>query len=68
MSREKEDYRINLEMLYERFEGKDFLMMEEVCAFLKCNRRTLLKDDKFPVKKVGREYRIPVTGFARWLS
>jgi len=68
MSREKEHYRENLAMLYEKFGQKDFLMLDEVCAFLRCDRRTVIKAEGFPIKKLCSTYRIPITGFARWLS
>jgi hypothetical protein len=68
MSREKEDYRLNMERLIERFGYKEVLSLKEACDYLKCDRRTIINTKKFPVKQVGNKYIIPLTGFARWLS
>lgn len=55
--------------LYERF-GRDRAMIPlgEVAAYLGVDRRTLLRDRSFPVRRVGRQYLIPVISLARWLN
>ena len=65
---EKKDYRINLEQLLKDFPEQRELNMKEAEKYLRKNRRTLLKDSSFPIKKLGNTYLIPLTGLARWMS
>lgn len=55
--------------LYERF-GRDraLLPLGEVAAYLCVDRRTLLGDKSFPIRKVGNQYRVPIVPLARWLN
>ncbi len=68
MAREKEDYRINLERLLEKFGSVEVIGLKEVCEYLRCDKRTVIGDKKFPLKQLGGKYIVPLTGFARWLS
>lgn len=68
MSREKEDYRLNLERLLVLFGRKEMLSLKDVCDYLGCDRRTILNTKNFPIKQIGNRYIIPLAGLARWLS
>jgi hypothetical protein len=68
MPREKQDYIINLENLRDKFGDRETLTVAEVCSYLSCDRRTVLKTEGFPRLQLGGKYYIPATGFARWLS
>lgn len=76
MPREKEGFREQLARLDELFPGKEALSMNEVCAMLRCDRRSLLTDKSFPLKKIGGtpgkefngRYVIPKVGLARWMA
>lgn len=54
--------------LTERFGDKALLHIGEVCEYLGADRRTLLADESFPVRKVGNQYRVPLISLARWLN
>lgn len=68
--REPNGYREQLERLTELFPGKEVLSIQEVCKIFRCNRRKLLADKTFPVKRIGNKgkYYIPVVGLARWMT
>lgn len=68
MSREKEDYRTNLERLREIFVGRDVISCTQAAKYLGVDARTLKSDKKFPVKSVNKKYIVPLTGLASWLS
>ena len=68
MAREKQDYRDNLEMLKEMYPGKAVISIDEACALLRRNRKTLLKDRAFPAMLIGNKYAISIVGLARYLS
>lgn len=68
MAKEKVDYRDNLEMLREMFPGKMTITMQDACALLSRDKRSLLGDRGFPVQKVGGRYAVPIVGLARYLS
>ncbi len=68
MAREATDYRANLEMLRELYPGKIGLSIQESCALLGRNRKTLLKDRAFPAQMVGGKYFVPITALARYMS
>lgn len=38
------------------------------CKYLKMDVRTVERIKDFPVKRVGRQFRVPLRGLARWLS
>ena len=72
MAREKEGYRENLELLGEAFPGKKMLTVEEVSAYLGCDRRTitgLIEKGKLVAVDIGmgkyNVYRVPVREGAR---
>lgn len=66
--REKADYRANLELILAAYPGRAVLSMQEACALLRRDRRTLLKDAAFPAQLLGGKYAIPVTALARYMS
>lgn len=76
MPREKEGFREQLARLDELFPGKEVLSMNEVCAMLRTDRRTILRDKTFPAKKIGGtggkefdgRYAVPKVGLARWMA
>lgn len=68
MAREKEDYQKNLLEIKDRFGEIQLLPLLQVASFCGMDYRTLLKDDAFPVKKVGGRFYVPAVGLARWLS
>lgn len=68
MSREKVDYRDNLEMLREMFPGRMTITIQEACALLGREKRSLLGDRSFPAQKIGGRYAVPIVALARYLS
>lgn len=69
MAREPDGYREQLELLAERFPGKEVLSIQDVCKMFGCHRQTLLADKTFPRKQIGGKgkYYIPIVGLARWM-
>lgn len=65
---EKEDYRLNLERLLDRFGRREAISLKEAAEYLSCDPRSLRKAERLPMRKLGRRVLIPLTGFARWLS
>lgn len=68
MSKDRENYRSNLEMIRAEFPGKAVLSIQEVSGYLRRDRRTLLKDKAFPAQLLGGKYAITVTALARYIS
>lgn len=68
MAKERQDYRANLEMLQKMFPGRMALSINEVCATIRVDRRTLLKDRTFPARMIGGKYIISITALARYLG
>lgn len=68
MSKEKVDYRTNLEMLRDMYPGKIGLSIQEACVLLGRNRKTLLKDRAFPAQMIGGKYFVPMAALARYMS
>lgn len=77
MPREKEGFREQLARLDELFPGQEVLAMNDVCKLLRADRRTLICDKTFPLKKIGGpgsngefagRYIIPKVGLARWMA
>lgn len=68
--REPDGYREQLERLAELFPGKEVLSINEVCKMFRCNRRKLLTDKTFPIKRFNGQgtYYIPIVGLARWMT
>lgn len=65
----KEVFELNLEALRQHFgEDANLIPLQDVAEYLKHDRRTILADGSFPVKKLGRLYFVPVIGLARWLA
>lgn len=67
MAREKQGYRDVLNLIQTAYPGKDVLTMPETERFVRCDRRTLLKDAAFPAVKIGTKYVIAITELARFL-
>lgn len=55
-------------MLDQRFGGRPLVPLVEVADYLLADKRTLLADKKFPIRKVGNQYRVPLIALAKWLS
>lgn len=68
MARETADYRTALEQIKEKYPGKINLTIQEACAVMGRDRRTLLKDRCFPARLVGGKYAISITALARYMS
>ena len=54
--------------LDQRFGGRPLIPIGEVADYLDVDRRTLIGDKKFPIRKVGNSYRVPLVALAKWLS
>lgn len=69
MPREKEGFHEQLEAIYEHF-GKEpaLISIEQAASYVGIDKRTLLEDRSFPVKSVGRCYRVALVALARWLA
>lgn len=69
MPREKEGFHDQLDAIYERF-GKEpaLISIEQAASYVGMDKRTLLEDRSFPVKTVGRYYKVSLIGLARWLA
>lgn len=61
-------YTAQREALRDRFGTAALISLNDAAAYLGVDRRTLLKDRSFPVRKVGTQYRVPLVGLARWLD
>lgn len=68
MSREKECFRDNLEVVRETFGNLQFIPIKKAAELIGIDPRTLMKDRTFPLKQVGRMYYVPAVGLARWMS
>ncbi len=68
MAREKEDYRENLRLIFERFGEVQLLPLKKVAEYCGADVRYLRLDKEFPVKKIGGRYYVPAVSLARWLS
>jgi hypothetical protein len=42
--------------------------LEKAAQYVGVDKRTLLEDRSFPVKNVGRCYKVPLIAMARWLA
>ena len=69
MPRTSECFHEQLEALYQRF-GRDrgMISLVDAAQYLDVDRRTLLTNKDFPVKKLGAAYKVPIIALARWLS
>lgn len=65
---EKPAYRDTLERLMELFPGKEILTLKDCEQYFRADRRTLLQDKNFPVRKKGRRRVVPIILLARYLS
>lgn len=68
MPREKELYRDNLERLDQVFPGRDMLRLGEAAKYTGIHPDTLRGDRNFPKRRVGRNWMVPKTVLASWLS
>jgi len=64
---EKKDYRDNIERISARFNG-ELIPILDVANYLGCDKRSLMSDKTFPLKKVGGRYFVTVVALAKWLS
>lgn len=58
----------NLREIYATFGRVQLIPILKVAEFLGRYWRTLVEDETFPIKKVGRNYFVPAVKLARWLS
>ena len=66
---ERQGFYENRAELAEAFGAKARLVpLNQVAAYLGVDRRTLLADRSFPVRKVGNQYIVPLVNLARWLN
>lgn len=69
MSREKEDYRLMLADIMDKFPGKNMLTLQELKQYLGYSKNeTLLKDKSCPLQKISGRWLASVVRVARWLS
>ena len=68
MPREKELFRDNLEIIYDRFGQKQLIPVVDAAKFLGVTPRHLREDSKFPLKIIGGRYYVAATALARFLS
>lgn len=68
MSREKEDYRENLNLITEHFGDGQLITLRAAADYLGVHFRKLQNDKSFPLKKVGGRYYVPAVSLARWMS
>lgn len=68
MSREYEDYRVNLERIIARFGDVATINIGEAAEFLGISEATVRKDAYIPRVRIGRRLVVPTTGLARCLS
>lgn len=66
--RETEGYRPQLELLTDMFPARAAITVNECQTALGIDRRTLLAERKFPARKIGGKYAVPLTELARWLT
>lgn len=67
MSREKEGFRDQYQILAERFQGREAITLSESCQILGLDRKALLRTTDFPARKVGKRYIVPLAALARWM-
>lgn len=71
---EKQDYRINYELLLQKFPGRVSISTKEAATVMGCADRTVRSAitrarNPLPAQKLGRNlYVISIASFARWLS
>ena len=65
MPREKECFRDVLERLSERYPGKEAIPLKEASELVGTCERTLKEDSKFPARKIGGKYVVPLVPLAR---
>ena len=71
---EKQDYRINYEMLLKKFPDRAAINTKEAAAVLGCADRTIRSAitrvrNPLPAQKIGKNmWVIPIPSLARWLS
>lgn len=61
-------YHEQLTQLQNVFGDVPFISRAAAARYLRTDVRTLAKTKGFPLKKVGKQYRVPLVGLARWLS
>lgn len=65
---EKATYHDHLTRLREVFPGCEVISVPQAAKFCGCKPETLRGNKTFPMKKLGRYYRVPLINFARWLA
>ncbi len=68
MRKNDELYRCHLERLLEMFPQRDIITMDELCVYLRMDRRTILKDKRCPAKKIAGKYVVPLVNLAWYLT
>lgn len=73
MPREKEGFREQLQVLMDRFPGRDVIDIKEAASVMRCCVRTLRENKTFPVIKIGNPrgngpVRVSLVQLARWMS
>lgn len=73
MPREKELYRDNLQMLRERFPGKETISIQEASKIVGVSRQSLVANKDFPKIDIGNgskncHWRVPIIKLASYLS
>lgn len=68
MRKNDELYRFHLERLLELFPQREIISMNELCAYLGMDRRTILKDKRCPAKKIAGKYVVSLVNLAWYLT
>ena len=69
---EKQDYRVNRDLLVDMFPGRATISVKEAAEVLDSNINTVYaatkrRKDPLPSKKLCGKTVIPIAGFARWM-
>ena len=65
---EKATFHEQLSALREKFPEAELIGIKAAAQYIGCDYRTLQADRTFPLKKIGRHYKVSVINLARWLA
>ena len=65
---EKATFHDQLTALREKFPVGELIGIKEAAEYIGCDYRTLQADRSFPVKRIGRFYKVSIINLARWLA
>ena len=65
---EKATFHEELTALREKFPETELIGIRDAAKYIGCDYRSLLADRTFPLKKIGRHYKVSIINLARWLA